>query len=115
MAYSTMKSGIEKNKENTLKNREFCKANEKNISENKSAIDELKSEVRWKLESSQAAFERIIHRLIIALILVVALLFISNVAWIYAWHTKINEQTTVINKDGVSNFIGGDGVIDNDI
>lgn len=116
MAYSTMKSGIEQNKENTLKNRAYCKANEKNIRENKTAIEDLKrnSVPYVAFESAIARYDRLNRRLIIALILVVSLLFISNVAWIYAWNTWDNDATTVINKDGVSNYIGGDGIIDHD-
>lgn len=92
-------------------NKHSIKENRKDIENNKSNIDELKSELRWKHESSQAVLERIIHRLIAVIIVLVALLFISNAVWIYAWNTWDNDATTVINKD--SNFIGGDGVIDN--
>ena len=115
MAISTMKTGIEQNRENTIKNAAHCTANEKNINENKAAIEDLKrnSVPYIAFESAMARTDRVIHRLIVAMILVVLLLVITNVAWLYAWNTYDNDATTVINKDGVSNYIGGDGVIDN--
>lgn len=102
---NSIKTSVEENKHGIKENR-------KDIDHNRSNIDDLKSELRWKLESSQAVLERIIHRLIAVIIILVALLFISNAVWIYAWNTWDNDATTVINKDGVSNYIGGDGVID---
>lgn len=103
---TSMKTSIEQNKYGIKENR-------KDIDSNKVTIDELKSELRWKHEGSQAVLERIIHRLIVVIIVLIVLLFISNAVWIYAWNTWDNDATTVINKDGVSNYIGGDGVIDN--
>lgn len=103
---ASIKTSVEQNKYGIKENR-------KDIDHNKTNIDELKSELRWKHESSQAVLERIIHRLIALVVVLVALLFISNAVWIYAWNTWDNPATTVINKDGVSNYIGGDGVIDN--
>lgn len=101
-----MNKQIEDNKTRISENR-------KDIAHNKTNIDELKNELRWRHESSQAALERIIHRLIAVIIVLIALLFISNAVWIYSWKAAANEDATVINKDGVSNYIGGDGVIDN--
>ena len=102
---NSIKTSVEENKHGIKENR-------KDIDHNKSNIDELKSELRWKHESSQAVLERIIHRLIAIIVVLVALLFISNAIWIYAWNNFDNKASTVINKDGVSNYIGGDGVIE---
>ena len=101
----SIKSSVEENKNGIKENR-------KDIDSNKYNIEELKSELRWRHESSQAALERIIHKLIIILILSLAFLVITNVAWIYAWNTFDNAASTVINNDG--NYVGGDGVIEND-
>ena len=103
---------IEANKERSIQNREGIVQNEKNIRDNKQAIDDLKRNTVPYLvfESSQARLDKIIHRLIIALILALAILFISNAVWIYAWNHS-SDDTTIINKDGVSNFIGRDGKI----
>lgn len=99
---ANIKTNIEKNKHKINENR-------KDIENNKSTIDELKGELRWRHESSQALFERIIHRLIAVIIILIVLLFVSNAVWIYAWNAR--GESTVINKDGVSNYIGGDGEI----
>ena len=103
MAYTT-KSTVQENKSKIHENR-------KDIAVNKTAIDELKVELRWQHQSSQAALEKIIHRLIAVITLLITLLVVSNAIWIYAWNTWDNDATTVINKDG--NFIGGNGEIKN--
>lgn len=103
MVYTT-KSAVQENKTKIHENR-------KDIASNKSAIDDLKAETRFMFESSQARLERIIHRMIAVVIVLIVLLFVSNAVWIYAWNTWDNDATTVINKDG--NFIGGNGEIKN--
>jgi hypothetical protein len=60
-------------------------------------------------ESSQTRTDRIIHRLIMALLISVILLFVSNAIWLYAWSQKQDSQTV---QD--SNYIGENGVIHND-
>lgn len=61
-------------------------------------------------ESSQVRSDRIIHRLIVALLISVALLFISNAIWIYAW---VQSGATIENTNGTSNYIGESGEINN--
>ena len=67
-------------------------------------------------ESSVARFERMNKRLSIILAIVIALFFLSNCAWLYAWmqydYTS-NATVTVDGKDGVANYIGNDGEITN--
>ena len=63
-------------------------------------------------ESSQTRADRVIHRLILALVITVGLLFISNALWLYAW-SKGNSGTTITSQDGTTNYIGNDGMIDN--
>lgn len=67
------------------------------------------------LESAQARNERIIKRLIVAIIIVVILFFISNLAWLYAWNQydysgaeTTTSEITVDGKEGTANYIGND-------
>ena len=69
-------------------------------------------------ESSMARMERQVKRGWIALIVAVALLFASNVLWLYAWmqYDYSSEETIVdVNSDdgGNANYIGNDGDIVN--
>ena len=66
-------------------------------------------------ESAMARSERQHRRLIIALIISVALIFISNAIWIYAWtqYDYVGEDVTVDSTDGIANYIGGSGGIIN--
>lgn len=71
-------------------------------------------------EGEMARNERHIKRLIIALIVAVALIFASNLAWLIAWcqYDYSSEETaTTIELDGGdggnANFIGNDGDIYN--
>ena len=96
---------IEANKENTIKNRAGIKENEKRIQENKVSIEEMKAEIRWHKEGSEARLEKIVHKLITLLIIAIALLFISNAIWVYAWNTtgrsmSINNESNVITGEG---------------
>ena len=74
-------------------------------------MDEIKDIPYVVYESTVARFERIIKRLVIALI-VVALI---NVVWIYAWmqYDYSGEEITVEGTDGIANYIGGSGGIIN--
>lgn len=72
------------------------------------------------LESAQVRNERIIKRLIVAIIIVVILFFISNLAWLYAWNQydysgkeTTTSEVTVDGKEGTANYIGNDGDIVN--
>ena len=69
-------------------------------------------------ESAQARAERRDKRMIIALIIVTAMLFISNIAWLYAWtqydYTSEEHVITLDSTDGGNaNYIGHDGGIRN--
>lgn len=69
-------------------------------------------------ESEMARNERHIKRLIIALIVVVAAIFLSNAAWLFAWcqYDYIGEESVIeINgtDGGNANYIGNDGDIIN--
>lgn len=66
-------------------------------------------------ESAQARAERRDRRHIIALIIITAMLFISNLVWVYEWtqYDYIGEDSsvTVDAQDGVANYIGERGNI----
>lgn len=63
--------------------------------------------------------ERAVKRLVIALIVAIALIFASNAIWLYAWmqYDYSSDMTTseinVDGKDGIANYIGNDGDINN--
>ena len=66
-------------------------------------------------EAEMARYERTIKRLLIALVVAVALLFISNVAWLlffnqFDYATRTVTQGT---EAGDNSYIGEDGVINN--
>lgn len=84
------------------------RTNENLIEQNKIAIEELrKSYVPYEvLESTIARYDKIVHRLIAVLCGVVALLFICNAVWLYAWE-KIDFGTN-ITQSGETNQIGGE-------
>ena len=80
--------------------------------------DGLKETVSYLVyESSQTRLDRIIHRLIVALIVSVGLLFASNLIWMYMWsqYDFISDEVTVSNTDGITTFVGNDngGVVRN--
>lgn len=68
-------------------------------------------------EAAQSRSERIIKKLILALIIVTAMLFASNIVWIQKWteYDYASEESivTVSNKNGNANYIGNDGDIVN--
>lgn len=70
-------------------------------------------------ESAMARNERTVKRLVIALIIAIALIFASNAIWLYAWmqYDYTSDMTTseinVDGKDGIANYIGNDGDINN--
>lgn len=84
---------------------------------NNSHITTEESDFRWIYEATQARSERTIKRLILALIIATALIFASNLAWIYAWgqYDYSSEETQIDVKadKGNANFIGNDGDIIN--
>ena len=67
-------------------------------------------------ESEMARHERIIRRLLIALVVSIALIFISNAAWLWFFNQFDFQTETVMfdTEDGGDNsYIGNDGVINN--
>ena len=54
----------------------------------------------------------VIKRLVVALIVAIALLFVSNMAWLYAWNQfdYSSTETTVDSQgEGIANYTGGNG------
>lgn len=72
------------------------------------AEDNLATELLHTLKSS-------IKRLYVILVILIVLLFGTNMAWLYAWNLPSEESTTTITQDcddsGSNNFIGNDGDI----
>lgn len=72
------------------------------------AEDNLATELLHTLKSS-------IKRLYVILVILIVLLFGTNMAWLYAWNLPSEENTTTITQDcddsGSNNFIGNDGDI----
>lgn len=67
-------------------------------------------------EHTMARFERTIKRLIIVIIVAVITLFVSNMAWLYAWNLYDYADVTVDSKNGGNaNYLqaGASGVINN--
>ena len=68
-------------------------------------------------EGEQARNERTVKRLITALIVAIAVIFASNLAWLYAWmqydYYTIDDGVSVDAKDGIANYIGNNGSIVN--
>lgn len=63
-----------------------------------------------------ATTERNAKRLFISLIIAIALLFVSNAIWLYAWfsYDYVSDETiTVDGKEGIASYVGGDGSIYN--
>ncbi len=72
------------------------------------AEDNLATELLHTLKTS-------IKRLYVILVILIVLLFGTNMAWLYAWNLPSEESTTTITQDyddsGSNNFIGNDGDI----
>lgn len=68
-------------------------------------------------ESAQSKNERTVKRLVIALVIAIALIFISNLAWLYAWSQydyESSETSTTYTQDGYgTNIIGDMNEVDN--
>lgn len=70
-------------------------------------------------EATQARNERTVKRLIIVVVVAIALIFISNAIWLYAWMqfeyvgTEENQIDLSTDGGGDANYIGNDGVINN--
>ena len=70
--------------------------------------DSLATELLHTLKSS-------IKRLYIVIIILILLLFGSNMVWLYAWNLPSEETTTTVTSDNDSNanYINGEGDITN--
>jgi hypothetical protein len=67
-------------------------------------------------ESEMARHERTIKRLVVALVLTIALLFASNVAWLWFFDQfDFTSRTVMFDTDdgGDNSYIGNDGEINN--
>ena len=66
-------------------------------------------------EAEMARHERTIKRLLIALVVAIALLFVSNVAWLFFFN-QFDYATDTVTQEldtGNANYIGEDGNINN--
>lgn len=101
---------IENNRNNIIHNTYGIKSNEEAIEINRRAITDLQKGFLPinVFEATLTRYEKIIHRLIILLAGVVALLVITNALWLYAWNgLDKSDTTTVIRQEGTTNTIGG--------
>lgn len=66
-------------------------------------------------ESAMARNERHIRRLVIALIIAIVMIVITNIAWIIVWNSYeyVGESTVTVEGEGNANYIGDDGDITN--
>ena len=66
-------------------------------------------------ESEMARHERTIKRLLVALISVIILLFVSNMAWLWFFNQfdLLADTVTQDTQDGDNSYIGNDGAIVN--
>ena len=68
-------------------------------------------------EGMMVRMERTIKRLWIALIIVAAMMFASNAAWLYAWmqydYVDMDRSIDINADNGTANYIGNDGDITN--
>ena len=70
------------------------------------AEDNLATELLHTLKSS-------IKRLYIVIIILILLLFGSNMAWLYAWNLPCEETTISSDNKSNANYINGEGDITN--
>lgn len=56
-----------------------------------------------------------IKRLYIIIIILISLLFVSNIAWLYAWNLPEEETMSEVSQEAddsaVNNYVGNDGYI----
>lgn len=68
-------------------------------------------------EGMMVRMERTIKRLWIALIIVAAMMFASNAAWLYAWmqydYVDMDRSIAINADNGTANYIGNNGDITN--
>ena len=67
-------------------------------------------------EGEQARHERTVRRLVIALLISIALIFASNIAWLWFFN-QFDYQSDMVEvnsqEEGNASYMGGSGVIDN--
>lgn len=65
-------------------------------------------------ESSMTRHERTLKRVVIALVVAIVGIIVSNAIWLWAWTSydyTSDETITVDGKDGIASYIGNDGSI----
>ena len=104
----TLKLNVEENKSKILHNSYGIINNEQKITDNKKAIEELKLKyVPYDVfENAVARYDKIVHRLILIICGIVALLFLCNAIWLYAWKQLDFKNETIITQEGTTNKIG---------
>lgn len=70
-------------------------------------------------EGEQARHERTMKRMIIALVIAILVTLLSNVAWLlymsgYDFYDT-SDDIMIESRDGIANYIGNDGEIDNGV
>lgn len=70
-------------------------------------------------EQSEVKHERTIKRLIVALIIAIIAMVVTNGAWLYCWmqydygYTDVEKSVELESESGNANYIGNNGVINN--
>lgn len=67
-------------------------------------------------ESSEARHERNLKRLVTIILILIALLFASNMAWLFVWNLYDYSDSSVVvdsKSEGNASYIGANGVINN--
>lgn len=101
------------------KNKHAIGSNRMAIHENRVAIDELRSRCNVRcvpydvFSEAVGKYDGVVRRLVIVVCVVVALLFITNSLWLYAWASGElgRSSVSVVNDGGSTSVVGGDGGI----
>jgi uncharacterized membrane protein YjdF len=66
-------------------------------------------------ESAMARSERHIRRLVIALIVAIVMIAITNITWLIIWNSYeyVGDSSVSVEGEGTANYIGNDGDITN--
>ena len=67
------------------------------------------------LENAEMRRERTTKRFIVAIVLIIVMGLLNNVAWLYAWmqFEYVGEEVSIDGTDGIATYMGGGGVINN--
>lgn len=97
-------------KTDVVENKHKILHNKHRIEQNKEAIHEIKQGCQTRCVPQEIFMEyaTLTRRLILALCIVIALLFVTNIIWVVAWSAKPS-----ITSGGNANVIGNDGGIIN--